>query len=103
MEEGSSVRDHSLRSGSRQGSRSVTDRGSEIVAAWLREHPGAEIVSRDRASAYAEATRRASPQAVQIADRSHLLRNLSEALRNALQPYHRTLTKPPGRVEALNS
>ncbi len=81
----------------------LPDRGSEIVAAWLREHPGAEIVSRDRASAYAEATRRASPQAVQIAGRSHLLRNLSEALRNALQPYHRTLTKPPGRVEALNS
>jgi transposase len=52
---------------------------------------------------YAEAMRRAIPQAVQIADRWHLLRNLSEALRNALQPYHRTLTKPPGRVEALNS
>src|SRR3984885_2613735 len=42
--------------------------------------PGREIVSRGRASAYTEATRRAAPQAVQIADRWHLMRNMSEAV-----------------------
>jgi len=61
------------------------------VAAWLQDHPGTEIVSRDRASAYAEATRRAASQAVQIADRWHLMRNMSEALRTALEPHHRVL------------
>uniref|UniRef100_UPI001BD58310 helix-turn-helix domain-containing protein n=1 Tax=Granulicella sp. dw_53 TaxID=2719792 RepID=UPI001BD58310 len=38
-----------------------------------------------------KATRRACPEAIQIADRWHLLRNLSEALRNALEPHRRTM------------
>jgi transposase len=69
----------------------LPDREAATVAAWLQDHPGTEIVSRDRASAYAEATRRAAPQAVQIADRWHLMRNMSEALRTALEPHHRVL------------
>lgn len=69
----------------------LPDREAATLAAWLQDHPGTEIVSRDRASAYAEATRRAAPQAVQIADRWHLMRNMSEALRTALEPHHRVL------------
>ena len=69
----------------------LPDREAATVAAWLQDHPGTEIVSRDRASAYAEATRRAASQAVQIADRWHLMRNMSEALRTALEPHHRVL------------
>lgn len=69
----------------------LPNRESRTVAAWLREHPGSEIVSRDRASAYSEATRRALPQAIQVADRWHLLRNMSEALKSALEPHHRVL------------
>ena len=60
------------------------DREEKTVAQWLSAHPGTEIVSRDRASAYAEAARKAAPQAVQVADRWHLLHNLSEELKNAL-------------------
>ena len=56
-------------------------------------HPGAEIISRDRASLYAEAATRAAPQAVQVADRWHLLHNLSEALVDALRPHHRLLSE----------
>ena len=71
----------------------LPDRESDTVATWLRRHPGTEIVSRDRATAYAEATRRAAPQATQVADRWHLMRNLSEALRNALEPHRRIMAQ----------
>jgi transposase len=46
----------------------LPDREGGTVATWLQEHPGTEIVSRERASAYAKATRRASPEAIQITD-----------------------------------
>lgn len=69
----------------------LPDRSADSTAAWLRAHPGIEIVSRDRASLYAEAATRATPNAVQVADRWHLLRNLSEALVSALAPHHRAI------------
>lgn len=71
----------------------LPDRSTESTAQWLRAHPGTEIVSRDRASLYAEAATKAAPHAVQVADRWHLLHNLSEALIHALVPHHRLLAE----------
>jgi len=71
----------------------LPDRSSESTAQWLRTHPGTEIVSRDRASLYAQAAAAAAPHAVQVADRWHLLHNLSEALISALVPHHRLLVE----------
>jgi len=62
----------------------LPDRQSNTVAEWLREHAPPEVISRDRAGAYAEAARQGAPQAVQVADRFHLLRNLREALEHVL-------------------
>ena len=55
-------------------------RDSEDLKAWLRDHPGIEIITRDRASSYSTAIDSISPNAVQVADRFHLLMNLSDAL-----------------------
>jgi hypothetical protein len=71
----------------------LADRSSASTEQWLRRHPGIEIVSRDRASLYAEAAGKALPHAVQVADRWHLLHNLSEALVNTLAPHHRLINE----------
>jgi transposase len=81
----------------------LPDREAGTVAAWLQEHPGTEIISRDRASAYAKAAHKAAPHAVQIADRWHLLRNLSEALRNALEPHRRIMMQAAQAVHQSRS
>jgi transposase len=54
---------------------------------WLGRHPEVEILSRDRWSAFAEAAAEAAPQARQVADRFHLLKNLREALERFLDRY----------------
>ena len=71
----------------------LPDRSAESTAEWLRAHPGTEIVSRDRASLYAQAATTAAPQAIQVADRWHLLHNLTEAFIGALVPHHRLLSE----------
>ncbi|WP_406157103.1 MULTISPECIES: ISL3 family transposase [unclassified Streptomyces] len=57
----------------------LPDRTAGTLEAWLREHPGVEIVRRDGSATYAEAIRRALPAAVQVGDRWHLWHNLCEA------------------------
>ncbi|MET9634520.1 transposase [Lentzea sp. NPDC006480] len=62
----------------------LPDRKSSTLAAWLREHPGVEVVSRDGSAAYAEAIRQAAPQAVQASDRWYLWHNLACAMKKTV-------------------
>ncbi|WP_428991349.1 ISL3 family transposase [Methylocapsa aurea] len=62
----------------------VLDRFAVSTAAWLKERPTIEIISRDRAGLYAEGAREGAPQARQVADRFHLLQNFREAVERHL-------------------
>jgi transposase len=62
----------------------LAERSAEALADWLREHPGVEVIARDRSGSYAEGTSQGAPDAVQVADRWHLLKNLVDALERFL-------------------
>ncbi|TWP33127.1 ISL3 family transposase [Leekyejoonella antrihumi] len=53
-------------------------RRAPVVADWLREQPGVEVVCRDGSATYAQAIRNALPSAVQVTDPWHLWHGLAE-------------------------
>jgi transposase len=66
-------------------------RDAEPLRAWLAEHPGVEVVARDRFGPYAEAAATGAPNAVQVADRFHLVKNAGEAMVDLLRGRRRTV------------
>lgn len=73
----------------------LPDRSAETLARWLKKHPSIEIVTRDRSTDYAMAIRQGAPQAMQVADRWHLLLNLRQMLGKYLASIQNRLQQLP--------
>lgn len=69
----------------------IPERSAEVVEEWLKAHPGVEVITRDRSGEYAEGASRGAPNALQVADRFHLLQNLREMLQRLLDAHQEAL------------
>lgn len=78
----------------------LPDRSADTFAAWLQEHPGVEIIVRDRSTEYARGASEGAPEARQVVDRWHLLVNQREMLERLLTRRHAHLCGLPA-TEAL--
>ncbi len=76
----------------------LPEREAAPLAAWLKAHPGVEIISRDRLLPYIEGAREGAPQAVQVADRWHLLKNLTEAVQRFVTRQHELIRQVTANI-----
>lgn len=83
----------------------LPDRAVTTATAWFKAHPDIQVISRDRGADYATAASQGAPQAVQVADRWHIVHNLSETVALILEHYRASLRNvsqflvPPPRKE----
>ena len=77
----------------------LADRKEETLTAWLLTHPEIEVISRDRGGEYAAAAKKGAPQAQQIADKFHILKNLRDGLKELMARKQKVLPE----VEELSS
>jgi transposase len=73
----------------------LPDRTADTFATWLCGHPGVEVIARDRSTEYARGATDGAPNALQVADRWHMLKNHREALERMLNRLHAELTHLP--------
>ncbi|MCG1043618.1 transposase [Mycetohabitans sp. B8] len=69
----------------------LPNRDATSVANWLTRNRAIRIVSRDRAGIDAEGITRGAPQAIQVADRWHLLKHLGDTIERALSRCQRPI------------
>jgi len=69
----------------------LEDRSAGTLAAWLKEHPGVEIIVRDRSSEYARGATMGAPAAQQVVDRWHVLKNVREVAERLLDRHRQDL------------
>jgi len=85
----------------------LPDRQAASVETWLKNHPGVQLISRDRGGAFARGARQGAPNALQTADRFPVLRNLAEVVEKVLGKHRRAfkaihlVTKPAASASPL--
>jgi transposase len=74
----------------------LPDREPATAQDWLSGQPQIEVVARDRGGSYALAAAKALPEAVQVADRWHLMENASHAFLDAVRKSMRQIRSAIG-------
>src|SRR5687768_12582633 len=69
----------------------LEDRLADTVADWFKAHPEVNVVARDRAESYASGIRQGAPEAVQVAERFHLMQNVAAALEQIFSAHRQDL------------
>ena len=80
----------------------LIDREASTLEKWLKDNPSVFIISRDRYGKYIQGATNGAPDALQIADRWHLLKNLGEAVRKQLNRGYSVLQQVRDQVIAEN-
>jgi transposase len=71
----------------------LIERKIESAAKWMHSHPEIRYVSRDRGNEYSQAVCERASQAMAIADRFHLTKNLVEAIEPIVVQRYKQLRK----------
>jgi transposase len=66
----------------------LPERTAERLEKWLKAHPNIEVVSRDRYQPYIDGIRVGAPEALQVADRWHLLQRVAMVLNRVARWTH---------------
>jgi transposase len=69
----------------------LPSRDTETVSSWLKQQPHIEVVARDRSKEFTFAVSQGLPQAKQVLDRWHILKNLRETLERELNQFYQML------------
>ena len=79
----------------------IPSRDTDDVREWLKNFPNIEVISRDGAQIYAHAVQKAHPDVVQVSDRYHLIKGLSEAVdKNIIRTFPAKLEIPAVTVQS---
>ena len=68
---------------------------------WLKKHPTVDVIARDRGGLYADGASQGAPSAIQVADRFHLVVNLSCAIERVFEERSRELVLPASTPLAM--